>query len=722
MLCPPRLHFNRPSLGLALALCAAPALAGCGDPTYPTVDCRQAIWALPAREDVEVRVIGSFDDWQTPGTEMESADDGWRVALLDLPPGEYGYQITEGGAPKLDRYQPLGTYRGEQEVSLLTAADCSVPALRVDAASAGADGALTLAGAFVARDGGPALATTSVEVRIDGELAEKGEVQASAATGLFGVSKAGLLPGKHRITIDAHDEDGKPAPTAEASVWVKPAAETWADGVLYQVVVDRYRGDGGAPLAAPATPGSRAGGTLRGVLAEIENGTFEALGVTALWLSPVYTNPEGFLVGRDGRESQGYHGYWPIADREVDPRLGGEEALDLVIAKAHARGIKVLFDLVPNHVHEDNPRYLAHRGDGWFDDGPDHCVCGDPGCDWGTHIQACWFTPFLPDVRWKSEGAVHAAIDDTVFWMRRFDADGVRIDAVPMMPRMATRRILRGMRDSVSPRDALFAVGEVFTGPGGEDVIRYFMGRDGLDSAFDFPLMWALRDAVAHNRSGLEDVEKTLVAGEEALRGSGAVVARMLGNHDTTRFVSEAAGNAGNHPWENPPPQPEGAGVYSRHRLALTVMFALPGLPVLYYGDEVGLAGASDPDSRRVMPDLAAISDEQRATLKLTRRLGALRRCLPALRRGERIPLWADASTWAFARDAGDGAKVLALFSIASAKADIHVPGGVVPAGQYVDALGGQAITLSGGDAITLDPMSGMLLVPENSPCLNESP
>lgn len=680
------------------------------------------MWAQPAHDDVEVRVVGSWDGYQEPGVTAESADDGWKVAVLDLSPGEYGYQIIFDGKAQLDRFAPLGTYRGEREVSLLVAPDCSVPALRVDAASADDAGALSITGAFLARGDGPPIAPSSLEVRIDGDLASSAAARAAAATGVFGVSADGLAPGKHTITIDARDEDGAAAPTARASVWVRPAAETWSDAVLYQIVVDRFRGDGGAPLPAPATPGSRAGGTLAGVTAELEKGTFEALGVTALWLSPLYTNPEEALVNRDGRESEGYHGYWPIADREVDPRLGGEAALDALMAAAHARGIKVLFDLVPNHVYDKNPRYLAHRGDGWFDDGPDHCVCGDPGCAWDTHIQACWFTPFLPDVRWQSEAAMHAAIDDTVFWMRRFDADGVRIDAVPMMPRLATRRILHGMRSSVSPREALFALGEVFTGPGGEDVIRYFMGKDGLDSAFDFPLMWSLRDAVAHNRAGLDDVEATLLANDAALRGSGAVMGRMLGNHDTTRFISEAAGNAGNHPWDNPPPQPDSAGVYARHRLGLTLIYALPGMPVLYYGDEVALAGASDPDSRRVMPDLASISAEQQATATLARRLGALRRCLPALRRGERVPLWADTTTLAFARDSGDGAPVLALFSTAEGPTDIPLPGGVMPPGPYVDALSGQAITLAGGDAVPIDSMSAKLLVPESSPCLAEAP
>ena len=714
-------------------LCFAPLAAflsavSCGGPSYPSVDCHQAVWAQVRHADDDVRVVGSWDGWKTPGIAATAGQAGWVMALLTLPRGEYGYQVVVNGAPRADPFQPLTTFHGDQEVSLLVANDCTVPALRVDTAQVDAAGALSMTGAFVARDGGPMLAPGTVRVTIDGKPATGAgaQVRAMPATGAFTVVASGLAQGKHALRVEAADAGGNAAPAARASVWVKPAAETWADGVLYQIVIDRFRGDGGAALAPPPTPGTRAGGTLAGVTAEIERGTFEALGVSALWLSPVYTNPDEFRVGRDGHLSQGYHGYWPLADREVDPHLGGEAALDALMASAHGHGLRVLFDLVPNHVYETNPRYAEHQHDGWFNDGPGHCVCGDPGCGWSAHLQDCWFTPFLPDLRWQSDEAMDASTEDALFWMRRFDADGVRIDAVPMMPRAATRRIVRALRDSVAPR-ALFAMGEVFTGPGagGIDSIKFFLGPDGLDSAFDFPLMWALRDAVAGDRAGFDAVESTLAATEEALRGSGAVPARMLGNHDTSRFASESNGDGGNDAWAHPPPQPASPAVYARQRMALALTFSLPGMPVLYYGDELALAGASDPDSRRVMPGRDALSADQQATLAFARRLGALRRCLPALRTGARVPIWADAVTYAFARIAsgpGDGAPVVALFSKAKSAATITIPGGIVPPGAYVDALEGGAVTLAGGDSIPLDPMTVKLLIPSASPCRVTSP
>jgi hypothetical protein len=140
-------------------------------------------------------------------------------------------------------------------------------------------------------------------------------------------------------------------------------------------------------------------------------------------------------------------------------------------------------------------------------------------------------------------------------------------------------------------------------------------------------------------------------------------------------------------------------------------------MPVIYYGDEVGLAGASDPDSRRVMPSLDTLLPEQAATLSLVKRLGSLRACSPALRRGTRVPVWNDAETLAFARDAGDGAPVLALFSRAEGPAVAMVPGGIVPAGDWVDAVTGAPLALGGATTVPLDPLSFKILVPSSSPC-----
>jgi glycosidase len=317
---------------------------------------------------------------------------------------------------------------------------------------------------------------------------------------------------------------------------------------------------------------------------------------------------------------------------------------------------------------------------------------------------------------------MRAGIDDALFWADQFDLDGYRIDAVPMIPRAATRRIAAALRGSVAPRSSALLLGEVFTGEGtgGVQSIRYHLGEAGLDSAFDFPAMWAIRKAVATGSGGFDEVEAAIAEEEATYAGSGVVMSRIIGNHDTTRFLSEANGDAWNDPWTSPPVQTSDPDVHARHRMAIALLLTLPGMPTMYYGDEVALAGGPDPDSRRVMPSVSALSSEQEATLNLSRRLGKLRACSTALRRGDRVLLTATRHTYGFTRDAADGSPVLALFSMADEPASIPVFETAAPPGLYIDVMTGAEVPVgvSGSPAaVDVLPRSFRILVPASSPC-----
>lgn len=702
----------QPLLAFAAAVAAVLGPGACASGP-PERDCFARFWV---RAGDDVHIVGDFTGWDGRGVRPTETKDGWRLARLTLSPGEHGYMLRRGGVLSLDDANPLTTWRDDgTEVSLVIVPDCSHPAIQVEEASSDG-GRVTLRGRFLtARDGAP-LAPSSIRVEtLDGRsLAVAG---ADPDTGLFSAS-ADLGPGKHTLVAKASDEDGLPAEDARAAVWVKRRMAAWSDGLLYQIVIDRYRGDGGAPLAPPATPGSRAGGTLDGVRAALEAGSFDALGVTALWLSPVYTNPDATRVGRDGHDYEPYHGYWPTDPRAVDPRIGGDGALDAVVAAAHARGISVLLDLVPNHVYEEHPAYRAHRTDGWFHD---VCVCGNEACPWSTHIESCAFTDYLPDVRFENRDAMHAATADTMFWNERFDVDGVRIDAVPMMPRAASRRTIAEMRARVSPPDAQFVLGEVYTGPGSAALgsIGWFVGPADLDSAFDFPLMWALHGAVAQGAGGFDDVEALVLDEEDVLPPTRGLLARMLDNHDVARFVTVASGHAGADPWAAPAPQPADEEPYARTALGLAAIFTLAGLPVLYYGDEIGLAGGGDPDNRRIMPADDELSPLQLALRGTTARLSALRACSSALRRGDRVPLVADRWAWSYVRGSGEAHPVVVVLSAKTTAATVELPADTVPAGSWVDALGDEAIAVAEGapTALAMPPLSFRLLVRADDEC-----
>ncbi|MBI5537669.1 MAG: hypothetical protein HY898_33405 [Deltaproteobacteria bacterium] len=662
-------------------------------------------------------LLGSWNGWAAP-TPVPSAGAGWFKTILQLPPGDNGYLVQVDGVPQLDERNPLSTFRDEQEVSLLLVGDCSLPEVRVDKIEASDDGSLTLEASFLSASTGKAVDPSSARARLrDGTFLSVQSVD--PASGKISLRGSNLPKGKHSLIVEASDTDGRAAGPARAAAWVKPAAATWQDGLLYQIVIDRFRGDAGAQLAAPATPGNRAGGTLDGIRAELDKGTFDALGVSVLWLTPVYLNPTEMREGSGSHMYEAYHGYWPIDDRKVDPHIGGDQALRDLVAAAHARGIRLLLDFVPNHVYETHPRYVEHKGTDWFHD---KCVCGNAACPWSTHIETCWFTDYLPDFRFQNHEVMDLTVQDAIWWSDQFDTDGVRIDAVPMMPRATTRRIAHGLRTAWAPRTEKFVLGEVFTGSGRSGIasIRYFMGPDGLDSAFDFPLMWAMREAVAANKAGFDQVESALHETEVALEGSGAVLARIIGNHDTSRFMSEITGGGGGDPWTNPPVQPDDATPYQRQAMALALLLTVPGMPVIYYGDETGMAGAGDPDCRRVMPDLQTLSPARKLLLDQTRRLGRFRSCSKALRQGARVPLMTLGDRYVYRRDAGDGWPVVVVLYKGAVATDLELSGNALPPGVYLDVLADEPVpvgTQGYGQSVHVEPLTARVLVPAGNPC-----
>jgi glycosidase len=665
--------------------------------TAPLRDCPRALWAQPSRPGADIRVIGSWDGWKEPGTAMKPRSDGWYTTRVEVAEGEYGYVVSENGQQRIDVFNPLTTFRGDDEVSLLLVPACATPAIHVDeidvaeGRAAGASVAIIRA-TFLRGRSGALLASRSVSVVSEAAASAavtlvQGTVsRAEAATGALAIAVSGLGRGNNIVRVMAEDEQGQRV-EQPVSVWVEPRAISWADAVIYQIFIDRFRTSEGGALSPPSSPGLRAGGTLDGVRAELEKGTFDALGVSALWLSPPATTPDESRIGRSGRLEEAYHGYWQLDTRAVDPRLGGDTALDQLIESAHRRGIRILIDIVPNHIYENHPRYLLHRQDGWFHQDADKCVCGEAACSWSTHIERCWFTDFLPDYRFQNSEVMRQTAADAAYWVKRFHVDGVRIDAVPMMPRAVTRRIVAGLRGAVAPDPASFALGEIFTGPDGLGTIRHYLGPDGLSSAFDFPLMWALREAVAKDSAGFGDVDAVLERNERAIEGASSLWARMLDNHDTSRFLSEAAGDGQRHAWDDPPADPDSDIPYQRLELGLALLFTLPGIPVLYYGDELGLGGATDPDSRRVMPDLALLSARQRRVLHVARKLGRLRSTVEALRTGTRQTLLAERDVYVFIRAAANGSMAMVLLSKSGTPATIVVAPDALSPGIYADAM-----------------------------------
>ena len=300
-------------------------------------------------------------------------------------------------------------------------------------------------------------------------------------------------------------------------------------------------------------------------------------------------------------------------------------------------------------------------------------------------------------------------LPDFVYWATRFDVDGFRVDACPMVPRLFTRHLRDVLRRAVGRgQNPFYLIGETFTGSSGREQIRWYLGPDGLSGQFDFPILWSLRKTIAQGQGALFELLDESEASRNAWDGSGAVMGLFLGNHDVPRFLSLA----NEDDLSASPALPVSLTPYKRLLLAQAFLFSSPGLPVIYYGDEIGLAGAGDPDNRRAMRFGSDLSSNQRLVLAGVKRLAALRQAIPALRRGTRHVAKRETDLIAFWQRTATSAALLVLNRAETAKTlSLPLPDDLpFPAAALADCFGAQ-VTI-GADTLTLTvpPLSAQLL------------
>ncbi len=629
-----------------------------------------------------VFVAGTFNLFSTSSDAL--FDDGmgtYRRTLL-LPPGLYAYKFYvegDGREPwRLDPANPYRVFEGGLENSGLRVPDCVRPALRViragaTRATAGA-GTLEATLTYDARRAGP-LASARGELRVGAAWRPLTSSELTIVGDGVSVRVTGLADGKYTARVFAADAAGAESESALVPVWVEAQRFAWDGALLYMIMADRYRnGDptNDAPPGDASTGGGWSGGDLQGITDALEDGSITDLGAGALWITPFNTNPEGtFVAADDVHRVAGYHGYWPVSPRDVDPRLGGPEALRAMIAAAHARGVRVLMDFVVNHVHEQHPYVAAHPE--WFSDG---CVCGTSGCDWTERRLDCLFRPYMPDVDWKVAAAQEQFLADALAWMEDYDLDGLRVDAVKHVDEAAVTNLAVRVRERFETGGTrVFLMGETAMGwdasagptEGGNienyDTISRYIGPNALDGQFDFPLYYAgalqfLRDEPGR---GMQHIDYWTRASASRYP-TGAVMTPYLGSHDTSRFLSLQSDPArANNQWSDPPATPTSSEPYDRMYVAFGWLMSLPGAPLLYQGDEYGETGGADPDNRRPLRIGPALTAQERAQRVRVSALGRARAALPGLRSRAYRPLLVTDDVWIVARGEGADLVVVAL-------------------------------------------------------------
>ncbi len=408
-------------------------------------------------------------------------------------------------------------------------------------------------------------------------------------------------PGESGVTTFAY--------TVESAEAALPA---WAnDAVIYQIFLDRFHpGTPDGRFPATTKPHNRHDGTLEGVRQALPY--LADLGVTCLWLSPI-------------APSETYYRYDATDYYNVDPALGGNDALHALTREAHARGMRVMLDVVPSHCSWSHPAFVAARRDptaptaSWFtfEEWPDR---------YRTFLR---MVPSLPSFNTDDPGARAYIIESAVHWLREYGVDAFRLDHA-IGPSMDFWVAFRTATRAAAPD--VFTVGEVTDTP---DCLRRYRQR--LDAVLDFPLARALRLTFATGAWDVSQLDAFLMAYDRYMAdGPGRV--SFLDNHDMDRFLFVAGGDV------------------ERLKLAALCQFTLNGPPTIYYGTEVGLSQQHDIAAAGFGGDAEARRDmpwDQRAwdhdLLAFYRALIRLRRDKSAPRRGMRRTVHLDAAAGTYA-------------------------------------------------------------------------
>ncbi|MGA5169952.1 MULTISPECIES: pullulanase-type alpha-1,6-glucosidase [Streptomyces] len=467
------------------------------------------------------------------------------------------------------------------------------------------------------------------------------------AAALAAATVAALVP-----ALPATAAPAPPAPPSDKALAGEPARHDLTREQFYFVLPDRFangdpRNDRGGLTGSrlttghdPADKGFYQGGDLKGLTDRLDY--IKGLGTTAIWMAPIFKNQPVQGEGKDA--SAGYHGYWITDFTQVDPHFGTNADLERLIDKAHAKGMKVFFDVITNHTadvvdyKEKSYNYLSKGAfpyltkDGVPFDDADYADGTEPFPK--TDRDSFPRTPVVPDAKknlkvpsWLNDPTMYHNRGDSTFagesstqgdfaglddlwterpevvdgmekiyqrWVRDFDIDGFRIDTVKHVNSEFWTQWATALDAYAAKRgrDDFFMFGEVYSAD--PAVTAPYVTRGRLDATLDFPFQDAARRYASQGGPATKLSE--LFAQDYRYttdKANAYESVPFLGNHDMGRFGTFLKQDN------------EGAGdaeLVKRYRLANELMFLSRGNPVVYYGDEQGFTGAGgDKDARQTL-------------------------------------------------------------------------------------------------------------------------
>jgi alpha-amylase len=490
----------------------------------------------------------------------------------------------------------------------------------------------------------------------------------------------------------------EPAASAAAAgpVRVEPQRD-WSDAVLYFVILDRFA-DGSAAgnlNVDRANPGGFHGGDFAGLTGQLDE--IASLGATAIWITPIVRQidycppsqpPTGVTVPGGWFEHCAFHGYWADDFKALDPRFGTEAELKQLVDAAHARGIKVLLDVVYNHVGYDASYVKNPATAGWIRTRPVDCAVDELNCQVGG----------LPDLKTELPEVQQYLFDAHMGLAKRTGLDGFRLDTVKHIDHAFWQKHRAETRARLG-KD-FFLLAEVWGGS--PQVLDPYFSGDEMDAGFDFTFKGSCEAFV--QGKGRTIAFASYLEKRHKVR-EGFHLAHYMSSHDEPMAIHNLGGDM------------------DAFRLCVALQMTSLGIPTIYYGEEVAREGSVWPlnrnampwGKRAVLPGKGIARDE--ALREYYRTLIQARRANPALSRGIFRRLSSDGDLLVFERfDAATGNAAVVAVNRGQVEAAAQVPAPASWAGQPVrEALTGAAGAVSDGRlTVTVPPRAARVFVPQS--------
>jgi glycosidase len=415
------------------------------------------------------------------------------------------------------------------------------------------------------------------------------------------------------------------------------------DAIFYQIFPDRFSNGDTAndPInvekwGSPPNYWGYQGGDLRGIIQRFDY--LLDLGVNALYLNPIFLSPAN-------------HRYHTTDYYKIDPKLGSLLDFHALIDLAHRNNVRIVLDGVFNHCSRgffafndllENDQYSPYKD--WFNVHRFPLDAYGPGE--AINYDAWWNFKAIPKFNTNNPEVRSYILGVARYWIER-GIDGWRLDVPNEINDDTFWAEFRHVVKSAN-RDACL-IGEIWTAD----------PRWANDTHFDGLMHYPIRDAILSCLTAKDNV----AAFADQVEGMFKIYPReniyamyvTLGTHDTERVLSVLGGN------------------FDKLKLALLFIFAYPGAPAIYYGDEIGLEGGKDPDCRKAFPWDPI--DWKADLHPWVQNLISIRKSCPSLRRGEynRISLNPELGMYAFARTLG-GEKTLVVLNTSAKCIDVELP------------------------------------------------